>query len=94
MEPKFNLGDRVIVTGVVEKTHVYNSETRLTETSFPVHAIPTIVGIYIGKRTAQFGSILYGEDGPEFSPRGHQSYYLVVTNERQNPIKAHPGFIV
>lgn len=94
MELKFNLGDKVIVTGVVEKTHVYNSETHRTETSFPIREIPAIVGIYIGKRTAQFGSIRYGEDGPEFSPKGHQSYYLVVTNERQNPIKAHPGFIV
>lgn len=50
-------------------------------------------GIYIGYRFAANGrTTFYPEDGPVFKHMGLTKYYLVVINERENPIKVDPAF--
>lgn len=89
MKCPFKLGDKVIVQAVLEKQQSY--ENCRTLTHFVTKNIPAIMGIFIGYRTALTGSTRYSEDGPEFKPQGKEYYYLVVTNERQNPIKVPPN---
>lgn len=92
MKPKFKLGDKVIVQAIVEKEREYGNLN--TVTKFVTKSIPNVIGIYIGYRTALTGNVRYGEDGPEFRATGKVHYYLVVTSDRKNPIKAHPDFVL
>lgn len=88
MKPPFKLGDKVIVVAIVEKQQHYHQNK--TETNYEVqHLVTPVQGIYIGYRTAQTGWTRYDEDGPIFRPDGKLRYFLVVTDERRNPIKAY-----
>lgn len=91
MKPKFKLGDKVVVQAIREKQKLYANGA--TETKFETKSVENVMGIYIGYRTAAIGFTYYSsEDGPEFHHKGSITYYLVVINPRQNPIKAHPDF--
>lgn len=48
-------------------------------------------GLYIGYRTVYEGAVEYSlDEGYYFTPKSHQEVWLIVENERHNPVRCLP----
>lgn len=87
MKIPFQIGDKVLVTELVEKVHVCEGTPGRDTTKFITKQCEPFVAIYIGYRKAAQGYTVHDEDGLIFRPQSYFTYALVVRNPRQNPVK-------
>jgi hypothetical protein len=91
------LGQRVRITGIVEKSSAYTGREfgTIVRTVWN-HRSHEATGVYIGYRTVYEGEVfrISEDEGNGFIPQNHLEVWLIVTDARRNTIRCLPEQVI